>query len=218
MNVSADDEYNRKKLLCFLDTHDITFKPRPARRHNKVGIVERKNGTLKEIIRRLDTDISTADAYLIAKRATFLSKMFSGSRLLSSFELVRGYSPSVLGLPSSEITEELLQAHKQQVATRALQRLMGSRAPATPAPEMFAPGDEVWVFYKSSKQNEKVEWVKAKVVKSEQNYLLARRSTRGPPMRVVYEDVRLAPKDHSHKNSYHAPLNKNYKTTRWMGG
>ena len=43
-------------------------------------------------------------------------------------------------------------------------------------------------------QNEKVEWVKAKVVKSEQHYRLARKSTRGPPMRIAYEDVRLAPK------------------------
>lgn len=35
--------------------------------------------------------------------------------------------------------------------------------------------------------------MKAKVVQAEQHHLVARRSERGPPMRVAYEDVRLAP-------------------------
>lgn len=192
-NVSADDEYNRKKLTDYLRVHDIKFKPRPTRRHNKVGIVERKNGTLKEIIRRLDTDITTANSDTIVSRATFLSNMFSGSRLMSSFELVRGYSPSILGLPRTDVTQDLLNAHKEQVATRALQRLLHSRLPDSPTPEMFAPGDNVWVFYNTSKQNVKPEWVRAKVIQAEQHHLIARRSLRGPPMRVAYEDVRLAP-------------------------
>lgn len=192
-SLSADDEYHRKKLTDFLRSHDIQFKPRPARRHNKVGIVERKNGTLKEIIQRLDKDISTMSSDAIVARATFLSNMFSGSRLMSSFELARGYSPSILGLPRTDVSQELLDAHKEQVATRALQRLLRSRSHESPIPDMFRPNDLVWVFYKTTKKNEKVGWVKAKVVKAEKHHLLARRSQRGPPMRVAYEDVRLAP-------------------------
>lgn len=46
-SVSADDEYNRKQLTNFLRSHDIQFKPRPARRHNKIGIVERKKRDVK---------------------------------------------------------------------------------------------------------------------------------------------------------------------------
>lgn len=194
IRVSADDEYNRKKLADFLSVHDMQFQPRPARRHNKVGIVERKNGTLKTIIRRLDHDISTADDDTILARATFLSNMFSGSRLLSSFELVRGYSPAVLGLPKTVVSQKLINAHKEQVATRALQRLLHSRSHDSPTPDMFQPGADVWVFYNTSKQNEKTEWIKAKVVKAERHHLTARRSQRGPPMRVAYEDVRLAPR------------------------
>lgn len=112
---------------------------------------------------------------------------------MSSFALARGYSPSILGLPKTDVTQELLDAHKQQVATRALQRVLRSRAYNSPPPEMFNANDDVWVFYRTSKQNENVEWVQAKVVSAEQHYLLARRSERGPPMRVAYEDVRLAP-------------------------
>lgn len=192
-SVSADDEYNRKQITDFLRAHDIRFNPRPVRRHNKIGIFERKNGTLKEIIHRLDKDISTTSSENLLARPTFLSNMFSGSRLLSSFELTRGYSPSILGLQRNDISQELLDAHKEKVATRALQRLLRSRSHESPTPDMLKPNDVVWVFYNTSKQNEKVAWVKAKVVKAEQHHLVARRSQRGPPMRVAYEDVRLAP-------------------------
>lgn len=192
-NISADDEYHRRKLTTFLDAHDIKFEARPSRRHNKVGIVERKNGTLKQIIRRLDADVTTADARTIVNRATFLWNLFSGSRLLSSFELVRGYSPSVLGLPKTEVSDQLFQVHTEQTSTRALQRLVKSRAHETPPLHIFKPGSPVWIYYNSSQQNEKSECVLAKVVQAEQHFLLARKSTRSPPMRVAYEDVRIAP-------------------------
>lgn len=190
--LSADDEYHRNKLTTFLNSQDIEFKPRSARRHNKVGIVERKNGILKNIIHKLDADLTTASIDTIVACATFLSNLFSGSRLLSSFQLVRGYSPATLGLPNTQVTEELLDAHKEQVSTRALQRLLHSRKPNSPAPDLFKPGDDVWIFCLSTEQNEKVEWIKAKVVKPEQHYLVAGRSKRGPPMRAAYEDVRVA--------------------------
>ena len=193
-NFSADDDYYRRKLINFLRVHDNKFKPRPAPRHNKIGILVRKNGTLKDIIRKLGTDITTAQPDTSFARATFLSNMFSGSRLMSSFEQARGYSPSILGLPRTYVTQELLEEHKAQVATRALQRLLQSYAPDSPTPEMLVIlNDDVWAFYQTSKQNEKFQWVKAKVVKAEQHHLIARRSQRGPPIRVAYEDVRIAP-------------------------
>ena len=37
--VSADDEYNRRPLRTYLETHDVLFRPPPTRRHNKLGIV-----------------------------------------------------------------------------------------------------------------------------------------------------------------------------------
>lgn len=48
--ISADDEYNRKPPRAYLQSHNIQFKIRPARRHNKIGIAKRKNGTLKTIL------------------------------------------------------------------------------------------------------------------------------------------------------------------------
>lgn len=192
--VSADDEYNKAPLRQYLSAHEVVFKPRPARQHNETGIVERKNSTVKEILRRLDGEVSDADAPTLVSRAAFLSNMFSGNKTLSSFELVRGYRPSVLGLPSSRVTQDILQAHKEQAALRSLQRLLHSRAPSILRKDVLKQSDPVWVFYKSSKQNEKVGWVSATGVKAEDNFLVAKRSDRGPPMRVGYEHIRLAPR------------------------
>ena len=199
-HLSADDEYHRRVLTDYLGTHGITFRARPTRRHNKLGIVERKNGTLKDILRRLAMAHPKASMDALVARATFICNMFSGSQLLSSFELARGYQPSLLGVPPTYVTQELLDAHTQQVATRALQRVLRSRTPNTPTPGMFNPGDTVWIWYSTSKQNEDDRWIRASVVKTHRHFLEARRlkngqACRGPTMKPAYEDVRVAPQD-----------------------
>lgn len=127
-------------------------------------------------------------------RAAFFSNMFSGNMALSSFQLVRGYSPSVMGIPKTIVTEDILQAHKEQVAARTLQILMNTRAPNALGQDMFKPGDAVWVFYKSTKQDEKVECLLATVVIAEEHFLVAKNAERGRLMRVAYEDVHIAPR------------------------
>lgn len=41
--LSADDELNSKAVRRFASSQGIAYKPRPVRRHNKTGILERKN-------------------------------------------------------------------------------------------------------------------------------------------------------------------------------
>lgn len=141
--VSVDDEYNRKKLKAFLTMHSITFKPRPTRRHNKTGIIERKIQTVKEIIRRMDKEITSASAEDIVARAIFMSNFFSGTRILSSFQLVPGYQPSILGIPATTVPSDLLDAHVEQVATRALQRALRSRSSRFEPQQAYKPGDTI---------------------------------------------------------------------------
>lgn len=196
--VSADDEYNRKRLRAFLDAHSITFKPRPTRRHNKTGIIERKIQTVKAIIRRMDKEITSASAEEIVARAVFMSNVFSGTRILSSFQLVRGYQPSILGIPATTVPTELLDAHVEQVATRAIQRAMRSRSCTFAPQKAYKPGKALWVWYATTKGNERDEWIKAQVVRTHQHYLEAKRifngnAARGPTMKPAYEDVRIAP-------------------------
>lgn len=163
-------------------------------RHNKTGIVERKNATIKAILSKLNNESSEASVETLVRRAAFLSNLFSGNRVLSSFELVRGYRPSIVGLPSNLVTQELLDARKEQTPTRKSQRLLQSRAHHSHHPDLFNSGDSVWVFNKTSKQNEAAEWIKATVITAHAHYLEVRRSNRRPPMRVAYEDVRFAPR------------------------
>lgn len=121
--------------------------------------------------------------------------MFSGNSILSSFQLVCGYSPSIVGIPKTIVTEELLQAHTEQVALRTLQLLLETHAPRTVRRDLFNADDPVWVYYRFYKPNEKACWVRATVVSAGDHFLTVRRSTRGPPMRVAYEDVPHAPRN-----------------------
>ena len=141
---------------------------------------------------------------MIVLRAVFLSNMFSGSRTFSSFQLARGYQPSVLGIPSTVVSQELLEEHMEQMATRALQQVLKSHDPHAPRANMFSPGDIFWVWYAITK-NEPNEWVKARVVKPHTHYLERRRIhdgvvTKGRNMWPAYEDVRAA---------HNLPLRKN---------
>lgn len=90
--------------------------------------------------------------------------MFSGNKLLNSFELACGYQPSVVGLPRTVVIQDLLDARKEQVAIRKLQRLLYSRTYLEQKPHLFNPDDHVWVFFKTSEQNEAVEWLPATVL------------------------------------------------------
>lgn len=76
--LSANDENNNRVVELYLTARSIQFKARPARRHNSVGIVERNNGVLQRVIRRLqENHIDSTDAELIS-RAIFVSNMFTG--------------------------------------------------------------------------------------------------------------------------------------------
>eukprot|EP00177_Eucheuma_denticulatum_P007832 GFKZ01014258.1.p1 GENE.GFKZ01014258.1~~GFKZ01014258.1.p1 ORF type:complete len:1202 (-),score=97.36 GFKZ01014258.1:1881-5486(-) len=197
--LSADDEYNRAPLRSLLNTHYITLKPRPARRHNKTGVAERKIQTIKRIIERLDKETSSCSRDMIVARAIFLSNFFSGSTILSSFQLARGYQPSIIGIPHSIVSQDVLDAHVEQCATRALQRAMKARDPNVDRCAAYKTGDDVWVWYATTAGNQRDEWIRAKVVQAHPHFLEVKRlkdgaSVRGPNMKPAYEDVRLAPK------------------------
>ena len=75
--LSADNENNRRQFRGFLSVHSIKYKPTPARRHNKFGIVDRKNGPGENILGKLDRENSDASDHTLLARAAFFRK---GSR------------------------------------------------------------------------------------------------------------------------------------------
>lgn len=91
------------------------------------------------------------------------------------------------------VTFELLEEHREQVATRALQALLPSRDNNIMKADLLIPGDLIWSWYNSSKQNEKNEWIATVVINAGQHYIEAKRSPNGRTMRTAYKDVRLRP-------------------------
>ena len=189
---SSDAEFDKAPMRRFLASHSIERKSRPVRRHNKTGIVERKNRTLKGVLERLQHDDTEASPELILDRAVFFSNIFAGSKLLSSFQLARGFAPSFLGMPSTVVSPTVFEAAKQQTAARALTRLLHSRAPSTVPPSCLRPGTLVWFYYKSTKNNEKDEWRPGSIIYAAP-HLAAVKTPSGRRSHVAYEDLRLRP-------------------------
>ena len=86
---SSDVESEKRAMRTFLAAHEIERRPRPVRRYNETGIVERKIRTLKSIFERIQLEKTDASDATVLYRETFFSNVFAGSSTLSSFELSR---------------------------------------------------------------------------------------------------------------------------------
>lgn len=73
---------------------------------------------------------------------------------MSAFQLARGYTPSILGIPHKVVSRELLSADMAREAMRALERIKHSNMSATVCKDDLSPGMVILVYYKSSKQND----------------------------------------------------------------
>lgn len=63
----SDFEFDTKHMNSFLALHSIKNQPRPVRRHDKTGIVERQHRTLKVIFKRIQTEkTSSFDTTLLS--------------------------------------------------------------------------------------------------------------------------------------------------------
>lgn len=102
-----------------------------------------------------------------------MSNLFSASKIFSSVELTKGYSTFLIGIPSSAVFQELLDAHMHQCAARAIEILLSSRTSGTVSMNEIKEGDDLWVFYCTSSHAKKKRWVKAKVVEIESHRILA---------------------------------------------
>jgi len=191
VSVSRDPEFNRAPFRDLLDLHGVSFDARPARRHNKVGSVERKNSVIKLILQRLSMDCPGLTVSSLIARAVFLSNLFSGSRIASSFEQARGYTPGICSLPPSIVPPELIAAHREQIANRALHRLLSAKAPNALNAEALQHGMRIWAFLKSGDKGG--EWESLIVNKPLPHYVVARRTPRGRTLHIAYEDIRIPP-------------------------
>lgn len=88
---------------------------------------------------------------------------------------------------------DLIDAHIDHESTRAIERLMKAKMAKTIDPLLMSPGMKVYVYYKSSKQNEANEWIDATIVNVDSQIITCEKRAKGPPMNVNYDDLRLIP-------------------------
>ncbi|PXF44165.1 hypothetical protein BWQ96_06074 [Gracilariopsis chorda] len=98
-----------------------------------------------------------------------------------------------MGLPQSQILEEVFQAYHEQTARRAIQTLCTSRNPRLPSANQFKEYMLVYYFKRRPKLG---SWHVAFVRKVQDHSLLlySNELYRGPYIRAAYEDVRSVPK------------------------
>lgn len=128
---------------------------------------------------------TTADIHLTIARASLASNVIYGRSKLNSFQLVRGYLPGIAGLPPKLLTQEVLDAYTQTSAYRAINAAFKAKDPKHIPSSSISPGDDIFVFHKSTNKSVDIEWIVAKVENVRKHYVECRRSTRGKPMRVA---------------------------------
>ena len=145
-SFSADPEFCRPVLQQFLKAHAIELKARPSRSSSKNGHIERNNGVFKMILSRLAKENTSASQSTLISRASFIANLFHSSAILSAFQLARGYTPSILGMPSCMVTPEVLEAHIESVAIRDIQKVVRSNIRNVEPHSSFEKGMRDWVF------------------------------------------------------------------------
>lgn len=148
---SSDPEFCRPVLRNFTEGHGIAVMPIPSRSCHQNGRIERNNGAFKLIVERVSRAEATAILATVVAHASFLTNCIRGSKLLSGFQLVRGYRPSVSGIPSNMVSQDMIDAYISHEAPRALKRMMNARIPTELSSHVLPPGATILVYYKSSK-------------------------------------------------------------------
>ena len=192
--LGFDPEFNNVHFLRMLSRNGITAQPRPARRHNKMGRTERKHRSIKLILSRLALAYPEENDTWLVKFAVFLSNVFAGyDQLASAFELARGYTPSLMGTKMMRVPSEIIEAHKDLIAKRALNRILLTKAVMPVAPNILTPGTQIYGYVKLQKGQAK--WCPFSVIRCDGHKVEVRRASRGPKMLLALEDVRLRPQN-----------------------
>lgn len=122
------------------------LEERPARSFYKNGIVERNSEGFEEALDCLAKENTDASPAKIVDRALFLTSIFKESRILSTFELARGYLPSVAGILPAMVPYQLLGAHVKMAATRAVHKTLKTKTESILSLVTLKKEMRVWIF------------------------------------------------------------------------
>lgn len=111
---------------------------------------------------------------------------------MSSFEMVRGYTPELMGMKQTPVSPQIANGHEEQTARRALAKFAESQQPRIISQDSIMKDDPIYFFRRGGKFG---KWEKA-YVRSVEPYailLSTNYSHRGNPIRAALEDVRPKP-------------------------
>lgn len=117
-------------------------------------MIERNNGVFRTVLDKLHKSYTNTDVHTLVARASFMTNLIHGSKIINAFQMARGYAPSILGIPRQVVSQDMLDAHIDLEAIRAIEWIMRSKMPNTVNPDQLLSVTQVFVYYKSSKQNE----------------------------------------------------------------
>lgn len=226
--ISADPGLGGKVMKAFCDEHQIRWEPRPPRRHNTIGVVERRNGVMRMVLERLVTGNDSLPASkqvsdaLLLERSNFLVNLILGDATLSSFQLLKGYQPSLVGLPASELSSENIQSHIQISTSRALSRLMRSKSFDPYRKPPLTEGQIVSVHTQRHVGSARgaVGWAKHRVYRVDADMVATRPlgRTSGKMNLTSFADVRVPPSDPLAQEAFNFALHQPIpQVGRWEG-
>lgn len=117
-----EHQHSLAKTQSLQEEYWQAFLVSTDRASNKNGIVQRHNGVLKNVLERIPNHDKKSAPEVIFLRASLFTNMFRGSRILSSFQLVKRYKPSILGIPRMLVSDEIFQTHVSRTAAREIQK------------------------------------------------------------------------------------------------
>lgn len=91
------------------------------------------------------------------------------------------------------VTDELIEAEKDYMATRGLQRLLKSKNRYNLPPSCLPAGTEVYYYFNTSKCNVPIEWLLCKVI-TINPYFVTKLTDKNRKTGIAYKDIRLRPK------------------------
>ena len=193
MNVVMGSEFHKEVVSTWFSKRDIKLSPIPARRHNKVGVVERKNRVVKDVLERLDSD-PNYDGYSFESRLSlteFISNVMYGNQVASSFEMARGFTPGIGGLAPQPIPNTIRVAYEETQARRLLKRIMKSRPAQKSSQNMYEEGERVLVLIPGGPRK-RGKWMETKVEKVTPDGHIECGTGRNRKF-IAHEDVRKIP-------------------------
>lgn len=177
----------------FLMTHSILFNEWPVESHYKKGIIKKEHQDVGIILKGIQLEVYVAFDNLLLSKTAILSNLFYGSGVLSSFDLVYGYSTEIFTAGSRVVSHDVIEVCKDRECLYVSQNILKLKSLKLPGLSNFHCCTHVHYFYKSLKHTKSIELHLGTVVSAE-DFIVIILNEKSIPSSVAYEDLRILPR------------------------